>query len=331
MPGSGKTTLAFQFLLEGARRGEKVLYVTLSETEEEIRAVADSHHWNLEGVDIRELVPTDALEAAEQYTVFHPAEVELAETMKRILADVEKVKPSRLVFDSLSELRLLAGTPLRYRRQIQSLKQYFAGRECTVILLDDLTAAEHDLQIQSIAHGSILLEHAIPAFGTLRRRLSVTKYRGSAFRSGFHDYVIRTGGLHVFPRLIASEHRRDSARDRLTSGHEGLDQLLGGGLERRTSTLIAGAAGTGKSTIAAMFCARAAEDGQRSAMFIFDENANTLFSRMKGLNIDLHGYADRGLVSVTQVDPAELSPGELVDLIRSAVAEDGPSWWSSTA
>jgi circadian clock protein KaiC len=322
MPGSGKTTLAFQFLLEGARRGERVLYVTLSETEEEIRAVADSHNWNLEGIGIRELVPADAMEAAEQYTVFHPAEVELTETTKRILADVERTKPSRVVFDSLSELRLLAGTPLRYRRQILAFKQYFAGRKCTVLLLDDMTATEHDLQIQSIAHGSILLEHTLPAFGTMRRRLSVTKLRGSSFRGGFHDYVIRTGGLAVFPRLIAAEHRSDSSRERLPSGLEGIDRLLGGGMERGTSTLIVGAAGTGKSTISALFCANAAREGKRSAMFIFDESANTLFSRMNGLGIDLRGYVDSGMITVTQIDPAELSPGEMIHAIRTAVEQE---------
>src|SRR5688572_17069556 len=243
MPGSGKTTLAFQFLLEGAHQGEPVLYVTLSETEEEIQAVASSHGWNLDGVSIRELIPTaDALEPAEQYTVFHPSEIELSDTTKRILDDVDRINPKRLVLDSLSELRLLAGNPLRYRRQILALKQYFAGKRCTVLLLDDLTAVEHDLQVQSIAHGSLLLEHTMPAFGNVRRRLSVTKYRGSSFRGGYHDYAIRPGGLDVFPRLIAAEHRRDSSRARLSSGLKGLDNLLGGGLERGTSTLIAGAA-----------------------------------------------------------------------------------------
>ena len=322
MPGSGKTTFAFQFLLEGVARGENVLYVTLSETEEEINAVAESHGWNLKGISIRELVPTAAtLQPSEQYTVFHPSEIELSDTTKRILADVEAIKPTRIVFDSLSELRLLAGNPLRYRRQILALKQYFAGKRCTVILLDDLTAAEHDLQVQSIAHGAMLLEHSIPAFGSLRRRLSVTKYRGSDFRGGFHDYVIRRGGLEVFPRLIAAEHRRESSRERLASGLPGLDSLLGGGLERGTSTLIAGAAGTGKSTISALFCANAADAGVNSALFVFDESMNTLFSRMRGLQIDLERHADAGRVAVTQVDPAELSPGEFIHRIRHAVEQ----------
>lgn len=323
MPGSGKTTLAFQFLMEGVRRGEPVLYVTLSETMEEIKAVADSHGWDLDGITIRELVPSaEALSPSEQYTVFHPSEIELSDTTKRVLADVDQLKPSRIVFDSLSELRLLAGNPLRYRRQILALKQYFAGKKCTVILLDDLTAADHDLQVQSIAHGAMLLEHSLPAFGTARRRLRVTKYRGSDFRGGYHDYMIRQGGLEVFPRLVAAEHRSDSNRDRIPSGLEGLDRLLGGGLERGTSTLIAGAAGTGKSTITSLFCAEASNRGIRSALFIFDESVNTLFSRLNGLNIDLKRHHNAGLVAVNQVDPAELSPGEFIHRIRKAVDVD---------
>ncbi len=324
MPGSGKTTLAFQFLIDGVRRGETVLYITLSETEDEIKAVADSHGWDLSGIAIRELMPSaDPLQFGDQYTVFHPSEVELSDTTKKILADVDKIRPSRLVFDSLSELRLLAGNALRYRRQILALKQYFAGRNCTVILLDDLTAANtHDLQVQSIAHGSMLLEHSYPSFGTLRRRLSITKYRGSAFRGGYHDYLIRRGGLDVFPRLVAAEHRGASIRERVESGLEGMDRLLGGGLERGTSTLITGAAGTGKSTLGALFCAKAASKGLPSSLYIFDESVNTLLSRARGLNIPLDSYLDEGMVKIRQVDPAELSPGELVHEIRRAVEND---------
>ena len=322
MPGSGKTTLAFQFLLEGVRRGESVLYVTLSETREEISAVAASHGWTVEGIAIRELVPSEqSLEPGEQYTVFHPSEVELSDTTKKILEDVERLKPSRIVFDSLSELRLLAGNPLRYRRQILALKQFFSGRRCTVLLLDDLTAAEHDLQVQSIAHGALLLEHTMPNFGPPRRRLSVTKYRGRDFRGGYHDYAIRRGGLEVYPRLVAAEHRAEPNRERMKSGLEGLDNLIGGGLERGTSTLIQGAAGTGKSTVSALFCAQAAERGEHSALFIFDESASTLFSRMDGLNVPLRKYVDAGLIGVQQVDPAELSPGEFVHAIRRAVEQ----------
>jgi len=323
MPGSGKTTLALQFLMEGVRRGETVIYVTLSETAEEIRSVVDSHGWTLEGITVRELVPSDdALGPADQYTVFHPSEVELSDTTQRILADVDQIKPTRVVFDSLSELRLLAGNPLRYRRQILALKQFFSGRRCTVLMLDDMTSAEHDLQVQSIAHGALLLEHTIPGFGVPRRKLSVTKFRGSDFRGGYHDYVIRRGGLEVFPRLIAAEHRRPPTRERLSSGLAELDRLTGGGLERGSSTLIVGAAGTGKSTVSALFAHSAAQRGERSALFIFDESANTLFNRMDGLGIDLKSHVDAGRISVHEVDPTELSAGEFAHRVRCAVEEE---------
>src|SRR5690348_1969843 len=268
VPGSGKTTLAMQYLMQGARKGESVLYVTLSETEEELRAMAASHEWSLDGVTIRELVPPEeALQPAEQYTMFHPAEVELSETTRTILADVDRLKPTRVVFDSLSELRLLAGDPLRYRRQLLALKQFFRGRRCTVLLLDDLTSSGRDLQVQSIAHGVILLEQLLPEYGADRRRLRVLKHRGRRFRGGYHDYIIATGGLRVFPRLVAQEHRADRPGERFSSGVERIDQLLGGGVERGTSTLIVGAAGTGKSSLAAQFVCAAATRGQRSVMF----------------------------------------------------------------
>ena len=320
MPGSGKTTLALSFLMEGARKGESVLYVTLSETIEEVRAVSDSHGWDVSGVHMRELGPPEGmLDAEQQYTVFHPSEVELSETTQKIVGDIEKFEPKRVVFDSLSELRMLAGNPLRYRRQILALKQYFIGRGCTVLMLDDLTSGEHDINVQSICHGALLMEHTLPTFGVQRRRLSITKYRGSAFRGGYHDYVIRRGGLQVFPRLVAAEHRRESRRDRLQSGIAELDTLMGGGLERGTSTLITGAAGTGKSTLATLFCASAAQRGESSSLFIFDESANTLFSRMAGLGIELRKHVSDGAVSVTEVDPAQLTPGEFGFLIREAV------------
>jgi circadian clock protein KaiC len=322
MPGSGKTTLALQFLQEGARLGEPVLFVTLSESEEEIRSVADSHGWSLEGITVRELVPVEAsLSEEDQYSVFHPSEVELSDTTRRILEDVDRLKPRRIVFDSLSELRLLAGNALRYRRQILSLKQFFSGRQCTVLMLDDLTSAEHDLQVQSIAHGALLLEHTLPGFGVARRRLSVTKFRGSDFRGGYHDYAIRRGGLEVYPRLVSAEHRRRPERSRMPSGLAPIDKLLGGGLERGTSTLVVGAAGTGKSTISALFAANAATRAHHVAMFIFDESRNTLLSRMAGLGLDLQPHLDAGALSIREVDPAELSPGEFADAIRRAVEE----------
>ncbi len=326
VPGSGKTTLALQFLLEGARRGESVLYVTLSETEEEIRGVAASHGWTLDGIDIRQLVPTeDSLRADEQYTMFHPSEVELGETTRAVLADVERLKPTRVVFDSLSELRLLAGDPLRYRRQILALKQFFAGRNCTVLLLDDLTESSNDLQVQSIAHGVLRLEQLLPEYGAERRRLIVVKYRGVQFRGGYHDCVIRYGGLVVYPGLIAHEHLTSSNRGTLASGIAGIDALLGGGIESGTSTLIIGPAGAGKSSLAGQFVAAAAARHQKSAMFIFDESTNTLLARSVGLGFNLRTSVANGLVTVRQVDPAELSPGQFISAVRHAVEQEGVS------
>jgi len=323
VPGSGKTTLAMQYLLEGARNGESVLYVTLSETEEELRAMARSHEWSLDGVTIRELVPPEeSLQPAEQYTMFHPAEVELSETTRTILTDVERLKPTRLVFDSLSELRLLAGDPLRYRRQLLALKQFFRGRRCTVLLLDDLTSSGRDLQVQSIAHGVFVLEQLLPEYGADRRRLRVLKHRGRRFRGGYHDYLIGTGGLNVFPRLVAAEHRTNLDEQKFSSGISQMDDLLGGGLERGTSTLIVGAAGTGKSSLAAQFVTAAAGRGQHSAMFIFDESKNTLLSRMSGLGVNLRQHVDNGTVAIRQVDPAELTPGEFAWTIRREVEEN---------
>lgn len=324
VPGSGKTTLALQFLMAGAQRREPVLYVTLSESEEELRTVAGSHGWNLDGIEIRELLPPEeALEPDEQNTMFHPSEIELGATTRQILEDVERLKPTCVVVDSLSELRLLAGSELRYRRQILALKQFFATRECTAVLLVDITARDHDLQLQSIAHGVVLLQQLSPEYGSERRRVRVVKYRGVKFRGGYHDYVIRKGGLVVFPRLVAAEHRRPITPAKLSSDVAELDALLGGGLEEGTSTLIVGAAGTGKSSLAAQFAAAAAARGRGAALFLFDESPRTLLSRCDELQIDLRRHVDGGAISLQQVDPAELTPGELVHAIRGAVEERG--------
>jgi circadian clock protein KaiC len=323
-PGAGKTTLAIQFLREGAARGESVLYVTLSESKAELDGVALSHGWDMQGIAVREMLPAqDALEPDDQYTMFHPSEVELSETTLRILADVDVIKPTRVVFDSLSELRLLAGGSLRYRRQILALKQFFTGRLCTVLLLDDLTATEQDLQVQSIAHAVIRLEQLNPDYGAARRRLVVTKYRGREFRGGFHDYKIVRGGLQVFPRLVAAEHATSLTQTRIPSDLPALDELLGGGLEKGTSTLFVGAPGTGKSSVAVQFAIAAARRDECAALFIFDESINTLRTRCEGMGMDLGSHIDSGHIRVRQIDPAELSPGEFVHEIRVAVEDHG--------
>ena len=326
VPGSGKTTLALQFLIEGVRRGERTLCISLSESEAELRDAAASHGWSLDGVDIRELTASEGnLRPDDQYTMFHPSEVELGETTRQILADVERIKPSRVVFDSLSEFRLLASNALRYRRQILALKQFFAGRHCTVLLLDDLTTDGHDGHVQSIAHAVLRLEQLYPEYGTERRRMIVLKYRGMHFRGGYHDFIIRQGGLEVFPRLSGGVRKHDLTMEKLGSGIREMDDLLGGGIERGTSTLIVGAAGTGKSSLAAQFVAAAAARGERSAMFIFDEGLHTLLSRTAGLGIDLRGAVGAGRVTIQPVDPAELSPGEFAHAIFRAVEEQQAS------
>jgi circadian clock protein KaiC len=322
VPGSGKTTLAMQFLMEGARRGQPVLHVTLSESAEEIADTAVSHGWSLEGITIHEVMPAEStLKEEEQYTMFHPSEVELSQTTKAVLDKVESLKPRRVVFDSLSEMRLLAGNPLRFRRQILALKQYFAGRDCTVLLLDDMAPVDPDLQVQSISHGVILLEQLAPEYGADRRRLRVVKYRGRQYRGGYHDYKIERGGLVVYPRLIAAEHRGTTEQVRLASGIASLDTLLGGGIESGTSTLIVGAPGTGKSSLAAQFAATAADRGQRAAFFMFDESVETFLTRAEGLGMPLRQHIESGKIFVQPIDPAELSPGEFCQLIRNAVEQ----------
>ena len=323
VPGSGKTTLALQFLRAGASRGEPVLYVTLSETAEELRASAQSHGWSLDGVTLREIMPSeDALDPGEASTMFHLSEVELASTTQQVLSEVESLHPTIVVIDSLSELRLLSGSPLRYRRQILALKQYFNKRGCTVLLLDDLTAMEQDTHVQSIVHGVIMLEQLNPEYGTERRRLRVHKYRGCAFRGGYHDYAIRMGGIEVYPRLVAADYRTNAVRQKLESGIPEIDTLLGGGIEQGTSTLIVGAAGTGKSTLGAQFAAAAAARGEKSALYVFDESPVTLANRAADLGVALQPGIESGLVKVRQVDPAELSPGEFTHAIRVAVERD---------
>lgn len=323
-PGTGKTTLALQFLLEGVRLGEAALYVSLSETKEELEASARSHGWTLEGLNIHELVPArDTLKPESQYTIFHPSEIELSETTSAVLEEVERINPQRIVFDSLSEMRLLAHDPLRYRRQILALKQYFIGRQCMVMLLDDKTSAAHDLQLQSIVHGVLSMEHLALEYGAERRRLRVIKLRGSRFRGGYHDFNIETGGVAIFPRLVAAEHRQKIAGGTATSDVPELDALLGGGLALGTSTLIIGPAGSGKSTLAAQFAVAAGTRGEKSAIFIFDEIVETYIKRADGIGTKIKRYLDEDLIKLQQVDPAELAPGEFANSVVRAVERGG--------
>ena len=321
-PGTGKTTLALQFLMEGALRDEAGLYIT-SETKEELHAVARSHGWNLDGFDIHEVVPpAESLKPETQYTIFHPAEIELGETTSAILKQFERSQPKRVVIDSLSEMRLLAREPLRFRRQVLALKQYLAGNRSTVLLLDDKVGGR-DLQIHSIVHGVVSLDHLAVEYGAERRRLRVTKLRASKFRGGYHDFTIVTGGLRVFPRLVAAEHRSGFAAGSATSNIEALDRLLGGGLDRGTSTLMLGPAGCGKSTLAAQFAAAGAGRGERTSAFIFDELRETFIGRAAGVGTDMSKFVKKGLIKIQQVDPAELSPGEFAAAVRQAVNDDG--------
>jgi circadian clock protein KaiC len=319
-PGTGKTTLALQFLLEGARRGESGLYVTLSESDRELRLVAKRHGWTLDNTAVFELVPPEAaLDPEKELTLFHPAEMELSETAKLIFDRVTQLEPVRVVFDSLSEMRLLAQNSLRYRRQILALKHFFAGRRCTVLLLDDFSSKEADLQLHSIAHGVITLQQTALDYGSERRRLRVKKMRGIKFREGYHDFIIETGGIKIFPRLVAAEHHKPFIGELTGSGVPELDTLLGGGLERGTSALLVGGAGVGKSSIAVTYAVGAAQRGERVAMFAFDEGLGTLFARAAGLGVQLQDYVDNGLITVQQIDPAEMSPGEFSQVVRDAV------------
>lgn len=323
-PGTGKTTIALQFLLAGVARGERVLFVTLSETERELDLVARRHGWSLEGFDIFELVPAETtLDPAQQVTVFHPAEMELSETINQIFERVEQVNPARVVIDSLSELRLLAQNPLRYRRQVLALKHFFAKRHCTVILLDDLTAAQDDLQLHSISHGVVLLEQLAIDYGAERRRLRVVKMRGIRFRGGYHDFTIEAGGLRIYPRLIAAEHHTPFPAGVAASGNAELDALLGGGLDRGTNALIIGSAGVGKSSLAITFAIAAAQRGEHAVFFGFDEGRGTVEARARTLGLPLDEVLALGLVEYRQIDPAELSPGEFAMLVREAVEKNG--------
>jgi circadian clock protein KaiC len=323
IPGAGKTTLALQYLLNGVAADERCLYITLSETKAELTANAASHGWSMDGIDVAELIADDEqLHGAEQITMYHPSEVELSETTRKVFEVVNRLKPQRLVLDSLSELRLMAESTLRYRRQILALKQYFAGQACTVLLLEDRTSEGPDLQLQSIAHGVISLTSHAPAYGRALRQLQVVKFRGSDFISGLQDFRIQRGGLEVFPRLRASEHVVDFRGGVALSGVTALDQLLDGGVDRGTTTLLVGPPGTGKSTVALQYATAAAARGEHAALFAFEESKSILFQRAAGLGMPIQEGVGPGDIMVRQVDPAEVSPGELAHLVRQSVERD---------
>jgi circadian clock protein KaiC len=320
-PGTGKTTLALQFLHEGVRHGESVIYITLAETRVELKAVAQSHGWSMDGIHVEDIIPNEnILHPDNQFTIFHPSEIEMGMTTQCILEAIEKYKPTRVVLDSLSELQLLAESPLRYRRQVLALKQYLAGKGCTTLFLDDRTALSGDLQVRSVAHGVITLELINQDYGSERRRVRVVKYRGIAFRGGSHDYKIVTGGLVVYPRLIAAHTRVTGARQQLSSGLVTLDLLTGGGLDEGTSTLISGPPGTGKSSLCSQYVYAATQRGQRAAMFLFEESINNLLLRSSGLGMDLKDAIDQGALTIQQVDPAEMAPGEFMQAVLDAEA-----------
>jgi len=319
-PGVGKTTLSLQFLLKGVQEGESVLYITLSETREEIEAVALSHGWSLEGIDILDLSKIqESVQNENENTFFRPSHIELTRMYELLLAEVERTRPQRVVLDSLSEMRMLAETPLRFRRKILQLKQYLAGRNTTILMLDDRAAEARDLHVESIAHGVVDLMRTLPGYGISRRQVMVRKVRGARFRDGAHDMNITTGGLVIYPRLVAAEHSAPFVRESLSTGNAALDSLLGGGMDRGTSTMVMGPPGTGKSTLAISFIYQAAKRGEKVYYLVFDETIGTFLHRSAEIGMDLRPHIDAGIVRIEQLDPAEVSPGELTFRIRDAV------------
>jgi circadian clock protein KaiC len=322
-PGAGKTTIALQFLLEGARSHERGLYITLSETATELSEAARSHNWDLSGIELFELVSGDGLDPEAEQSILEPSEVELGETIEGVRECVDRLKPTRVVFDSLSEMRLLAQNSLRYRRQILALKQYFSTRNCTVLMLDDRSSDPGDLQLHSIAHGVITLEQAAQEYGSERRRMRVVKMRGVKYRGGFHDFVIETGGIAVFPRLVAAEHHSEFDEELRSTGVAELNDMLGGGLSAGTNALLTGPSGVGKTSTAVKCALSAIERGEKATYFLFDEGRATMLARSKSLGMDLTPHIESGALKVVQIDPAELSPGEFASWVRGAVEEDG--------
>jgi circadian clock protein KaiC len=320
-PGTGKTTIALRFLLEGANVGEKGLYITLSESEAELRGGAASHGWALgDGIQVFELLPPESLlDEQHQQSLLYSSDLELGETTKAVFEAIERAQPTRIVLDSLSEIRLLAQSSLRYRRQILAMKHYFAKLGATVLMLDDLTTDTNDKTVHSLAHGVIRLEELAPSYGAERRRVRVIKYRGQSFRGGFHDLIISKGGVQIFPRLVSSEHKTEFTRDVLTSGISQLDELLGGGIEKGSGTLLMGPAGAGKSLLSLQFVVSAITRGEKAALFIFDEELGLLIDRARLLGMDLEALCAQGNLFIEQVDAAELSPGEFTHKVRTSV------------
>ena len=319
-PGAGKNTLALQFTREGVSKSERTLYITLSESRADLSHAAQSHGLSIENIEIVELLPNEGdLLPEQQYTVFHPAEVELNDRMQRIVKEIQRVRPERLVIDALSELRMLAKDPLRYRRQILSLKDFMAGQECTVLLLDDRSSRDPDLQLHSVVHGVVSMDKVPREYGKTRRQMEIVKLRGTAYHEGFHDYAIVTGGVVVFPRLVAADSRSDQPPEPVSSGIAELDALTGGGLDRGTSTLLIGPAGCGKTSIAVQWSVTAAKRGESCVLFSFEEAPSTMMMRAAGLGIDLRPHVASGKIVIERIDPAEMSPGELVAKVQQHV------------
>ncbi len=325
-PGAGKTTLALQFLMEGARLGERGLYVTLSETAYELQEVAASHGWSLDGIDLLELdTLAKRLQEEANYTVYHPADVELGETVQHIRAEVERLKPTRVALDSVSELKVLSETNARYRREILALKQFFAHQKCTVLVLDDRTTREGEQQLQSIAHGLIRMERHAREYGDTRRQIHIVKMRGVLFRDGLHDFTINTGGIVIYPRLSAVEHPKEHNTATIKSGLKELDRLLGPGVDRGSSLLVIGPAGCGKTTICTQFILAALARGEAVSCFLFEESKTTFCLRAAGLGLHIDAYVSSGLLEITEIDLAVLSPGEFADRVRRAVEHSNVS------
>jgi len=325
-PGTGKTTFGLRFLMAGAERGERGLYITLSETADELEAVVRSHGWSLDGIDVFELVDDSGRDPDAEQSILYPSEVELGETVAKLTARVERDAPMCVFFDSLSEMRLLAQDPLRYRRQVLTLKQFFSTRSCTVLLVDDKTSGPGDLQLHSISHGVISLEQTIQDYGTESRRLRIVKMRGQKFQGGLHDFTLDTGRIAVFPRLVASRHRAEVVHEQVGTGSAALDRMLGGGLTRGTSTLLIGPSGVGKTTTAVHCMHAALQRGERATYYLFDEGLSTLLLRSRMLHMDIEPFVRSGACRVAQIDPAELSPGEFASMVVRAVKDDGSSF-----